>query len=134
VNDDPAAPDLLRSVERFLERDVVPALEGVAKFHARVAANVVAMVAREIETEAEHLAGEWTRLAALLGEEGALPAGREERRAALRRRNEALVGRIRAGDADAGAFRRQLLAHLRQTVADKMAVSKPPRQRGGEPG
>jgi len=131
VNDDPAAPDLLRSVERFLEREVVPALDGVAKFHARVAANVVAMVAREIETEAEQLQGEWTRLAALLGPEGELPQGREERRAALCRRNEALVECIRAGDADAGAFRERVLAHLRQTVADKMAVSKPPRERVG---
>jgi hypothetical protein len=130
VNDEPHAEDLLRAVERFLERDVVPALQGVPRFHARVAANVVAMVAREIETEAEHQAGEWTRLGQLLGESDALPEAREARRQALRARNQALVDRIRAGEADAGDLRQRVLAHLRETVADKMAVSQPPRQRG----
>jgi hypothetical protein len=129
MNDEPHAEELLRAVERFLERDVVPSLSGVARFHARVAANVVAMVAREIETEAEHAAGEWARLADLLGDAGPLPEGRGERRLALRRRNALLVERIEAGHADAGPFRARLLAHVQQTVADKMAVSRPPRQR-----
>ena len=35
MNDRPTAEELLRAVERFLERDVVPRLEGVPKFHAR---------------------------------------------------------------------------------------------------
>ena len=129
MNDEPHAEELLRAVERFLERDVVPNLQGVPRFHARVAANVVAMVAREIETEAEHQAGEWERLGALLDEAGALPDGREARRQALRARNATLVDRIRAGTADGGEVRRRVLAHLRRTVDDKMAVSRPPRQR-----
>jgi len=129
MNDEPHAEELLRAVERFLERDVVPNLQGVPRFHARVAANVVAMVAREIETEAEHQAGEWERLGALLDEAGALPDGREARRQALRARNATLVDRIRAGAADGGEVRRRVLAHLRRTVDDKMAVSRPPRQR-----
>ena len=62
MNDRPAAVELLRAVEAFLERDVVPNLAGPRQFHARVAANVVAMVAREIETEEGHLLGEWERL------------------------------------------------------------------------
>ena len=107
MNDAPHAEDLLRAVERFLEGEVVPALDGVARFHARVAANVVAMVAREIETDATHVRGEWERLAALLGDEGPLPAERGEQRAALIARNEALVARIRAGDADAGGLPRR---------------------------
>ena len=39
MNDRPDAVELLRAVERFLEGDVVPALDGVHRFHARVAAN-----------------------------------------------------------------------------------------------
>ena len=54
MNDRPVAVELLRAVEAFLEREVVPALAGPGQFHARVAANVVAMVAREIETEEAH--------------------------------------------------------------------------------
>ena len=129
MNDQPTAEMLLRAVERFLERDVVPQLEGVGRFHARVAANVVAMVAREIETDAEHARGEWERLAELLEIEGPLPEARDDRAAALRQRNQVLVDCIRAGDADTGEFRRRVLSHLRQTVDDKMAVSRPPRQR-----
>jgi hypothetical protein len=116
-------------VERFLERDVVPRLDGVPKFHARVAANVVAMVAREIETADAHERGEWQRLGALLGDAAPPPEAREARRAALVARSEALAARIRAGEADAGPWRAELLAHLRRTVADKLEVAKPPRER-----
>jgi hypothetical protein len=127
VNDEPTAVELLRTVERFLEEDVVGRLDGPARYHARVAANVVAMVAREIETEDEHTRAEWRRLGELLEDEAAVPETHEARRDGLRARNEALVERIRAGDADAGDFRDALLAHLRATVDEKMAVSRPPR-------
>ena len=131
MNDEPRAEVLLRAVESFLSADVVPRLEGVPRFHARVAANVVAMVAREIETQEDHLRGEWERLGALLGEDAPLPAGREKTLAAVRGRSEALARRIRAGEADAGPWRAEVLAHLRRTVADKMDVSRPPRERAG---
>jgi hypothetical protein len=128
VNDRPSAVELLRAVERFLERDVVPALDGPRRYHARVAANVVAIVAREIETEEEQLSAEWERLARLLVLRSRKPESREELRRAVRARSEALARRIRAGDADAGPWRRQVIDHLRRTVADKLAVARPPRQ------
>jgi hypothetical protein len=130
VNDRPSAEELLRAVEHFLETEVVPALGGVRRFHARVAANVTAMVARELETEDVHDRAQWERLGLLLGQEGALPTGRAGRRAALTRRNAALAERIRAGDADAGELRRAVLEHLRRTCDEKLEVSRPPRQRG----
>ena len=66
-NDDrPDGVIVSSAIERFLEREVVPRLDGVPKFHARVAANVVAMVAREIETADAHERGEWLRLGELL--------------------------------------------------------------------
>jgi hypothetical protein len=129
MNDRPTATELLRAVERFLERDVVPALQGPGRFHARVAANVVAIVAREIETEEEHLAAEWERLGAVLGGSGERPASREALRDEVRARSETLVARIRSGEADRGPWREQVVAHLRQTVADKLEVARPPRQR-----
>ena len=46
MNDRPTASELLRAVGRFLEREVVPELEGPRRYHARVAAHVVAVVAR----------------------------------------------------------------------------------------
>jgi len=127
MNDRPTSVELLRAVERFLEREVVPNLDGPRRYHARVAANVVAIVAREIETEEAQLDEEWQRLDALLGPADAKPAARDALRAALGERTRDLALRIRRGDADAGAWRSQLIAHLRRTVADKLAVSRPPR-------
>ena len=77
------------------------------KFHARVAANVVAMVAREIETADAHERGEWLRLGALLGSDEEAPGGREARRAALLARNEELARRIRAGRGRRGPVARR---------------------------
>jgi len=127
VNDRPTSVDLLRTVERFLEEQVVGQLQGPARFHARVAANVVAIVAREIETEDAHSVAEWARLGSLLEDTAEAPTARDARHEGLRARNEALVERIRAGDADAGPFAQAVLAHLRATVDEKMEVSKPPR-------
>jgi hypothetical protein len=127
VNDRPTAVELLRAVERFLEQDVVGRLGGPARYHARIAANVVAIVARELETEDAQLPAEWARLSELLGDEAPPPEGRDALREALVGRNRRLVERIGAGDADSGPFRAALLAHLRATVDAKMAVSRPPR-------
>jgi hypothetical protein len=127
LNDRPTGPELLRVVERFLEQEVVPGLEGPRRYHARVAANLVAIVAREIETEEAQLAAEWERLGALLGLREPAPAQRAALRDALRERTEALAQRIRRGDADRGPWREELIEHLRRTVADKLSVSRPPR-------
>jgi hypothetical protein len=130
VNDRPDAAELLAAVERFLEETAVPALEGPAKYHARVAANVVRIVARELATEDEHLAREWDGLVALLGAAGeAKPGERASLRDAISARNRELVRRIQAGDADAGAFRAELIAHLSRVVADKLDVAQPPRRK-----
>ncbi len=127
MNDQPTSVDLLRTVERFLEEQVVGQLQGPARFHARVAANVVAIVAREIETDDAHGVAEWERLGQLLEDPSDPPAQGDARRADLRARNEALIERIRNGDADAGPFREAVLEHLRATVDEKMDVSRPPR-------
>jgi len=129
MNDRPSVTELLAAVERFLEETAVPALEGPAKYHARVAANVVRIVARELATEDAHLAREWDGLAALLGgETAAKPSERTLLREAIVARNDELVRRIRAGDSDAGPWRAALLDHLSRVIADKLDVSQPPRE------
>ena len=133
MNDRPSATELLAAVERFLEEEALPALEGPARFHARVAANVVRQVAREIETAEIHLAREWDGLAVLLGDESPPPADRALLREELLARNEELARRIREGRADTGAWRAAVLEHLVRTVADKLDVAQPPR-RSGEAG
>lgn len=46
----PTAAELLAAVAEFLESEVAEATEGVVKFHARVAANVIRMVERELSS------------------------------------------------------------------------------------
>jgi hypothetical protein len=123
VNDRPEARELLEAVERFLRQDVVPALDGPRKLHARVAANVVAMVGREIARGDADLRVEWQGLVELLGRAGEAPADTSALLAAVRDANQELAERIRAGDADAGPFRDALLAHLKRSVDAKLAVS-----------
>lgn len=48
-HDAPTAVELLVSVREWLERDVMPSVEGRLQFHGRVAINVLDIVAREIE-------------------------------------------------------------------------------------
>ena len=125
MQDRPSARELLEAVEQFLERDVVSALEGPKQFHARVAANVLAIVEREIAGEEQSLLAEWERLARLLGVAGAAPARLEALRAAVRGLTETLVGRIREGEADREPFGRVVREHVRETVREKLRVANP---------
>ncbi len=44
----PSTEQLVLSVKQFLETDVIPKLEHRTAFHARIAANVLAIIARDI--------------------------------------------------------------------------------------
>jgi hypothetical protein len=124
MQDRPTSTELLEAVRHFLETDAIPALEGTKKFHARVAANVLAIVMRERELERTHLAREWQRLDALLGTE-AMPATLDALKAAVTLRSERLCERIRDGEADSGPHRQAVLDHVRQTVLEKLAIDNP---------
>jgi hypothetical protein len=124
MNDRPDARELLEAVRRFLADEAVPALGGHLGYQARVAANVVAMVAREIEREPAHLEAEWRGLAGLFAAAGEPPTDPAERRAQIRAWNESLCQRIRDGEADAGAWRRATFDHLRRTVDAKLVVAR----------
>ncbi len=132
MQDRPTYSELLEAVQHFLETDVVPALDGPKKFHARVAANVLAIVRRELQSEDAQLRAEWRGVDALLGAAETPPTERDALRRRLAERTEALCARIRQGDADAGPWRDAVLAHVRQTVTDKLAVANP-KFLGGEP-
>jgi aminoglycoside phosphotransferase (APT) family kinase protein len=105
-HDVPSLVQLLVAVGEFLESDVLAATEGRVRFHARVAANVVAMAAREVELGAGQAAAHAVRLERL----GV--ANEAELAAAIRR----------------GAFDDRMAAlrqSVRATVADKLAVAHP---------
>jgi hypothetical protein len=124
MQDRPSARELLEAVQQFLERDVVPALEGPKQFHARVAANVMRILAREIELGPGFARAEWKRLDGLIGAEP-MPAEEAELERSLRRRAAELCDKIRGGEADEGPWRKLVLAHIRQTVEEKLRIAKP---------
>ena len=67
MRDSPTIDELLEAVGTFLVEKAVPNLEGQAAFHARVAANAVALVRRELALRPEAEIDEADLLAALLG-------------------------------------------------------------------
>jgi len=125
MQDRPSARELLEAVEHFLEDDLMPGLEGPKQYHARVAANVMRILAREIELGPGFLRAEWRRLAELLGEAGDSLPEEAALPDAVRRLNVSLCEKIRRGDADRGPWRERVLAHVRKTVEEKLAIAKP---------
>jgi hypothetical protein len=106
MHDLPTAAELVEAVREFLERDVMTATEGRVQFHARVAVNVLNMVQRELEQGAAQADLHAQRLASLgVSSEQEL--------------SEAI---------ESGAFDGRLpevVAVVRATVADKLAVANP---------
>jgi hypothetical protein len=124
MQDRPTVDELLQAVIHFLDEEAVPHLTGSRQFYGRVAANALRTVQRELEHEEEQLAEEWDRLNQLLSSEER-PSTRAGLRQAMRQRTEELCQRIRQGDADAEPYRKQMIAHVRETVREKLLVSNP---------
>lgn len=114
MQDRPDVIELLEAVAAFLREQVVPATEGRVAFHARVAANTLDIVRREVQLGPQAQAREATRLHELLGSD--VPAD-------LAAANRLLCDRIAAGRL--GPETPGLVAHLRQTTRDKLAINQP---------
>lgn len=97
---------LVEAVREWLERDVLPATAGRLQFHSRVAANVLAIVERELD----------------LG-----PAQRDAHLERLRRLGVAseveLAARIRDGGLDDRLD--EVIEAVRASVVDKLRVANP---------
>jgi tRNA U54 and U55 pseudouridine synthase Pus10 len=112
VHDRPNAVELVAAVRDFLERVAQPELRGHSAFSARVAANALAIVERELVLGASQDTAERERLRALLGKDGPLAA-----------QNRDLCREIRAGRITRDTP--GLLDHLRATTLAKLAVDQP---------
>jgi hypothetical protein len=110
--DRPTADEMLEAVEEFLRDKVMPAVSGHLNFHARVAANVIASVRREIAQSPNIEHGQHDRLVGLLGHDGDWES-----------LNRELCESIRNGklDLDDPA----LLEHLRLVAVDNLGVDNP---------
>ena len=105
-HDIPTAAELVEAVREFLERDVLPAVEGRVQFHTRVAMNVLGMVEREIALGAAQAEAHAAGLAAL-------GVSSEEE----------LAARIRSGEADDRLD--EIGRFVRETVRAKLDVANP---------
>jgi hypothetical protein len=114
MQDSPNTAELLASVAAFLREQVVPATEGRTAFHARVAANTLDIVQREMQLAPAAQARELARLQGLLGAE--TPAD-------LLAANRLLCERIASSHIGAGTP--GFIEHLRQTTRDKLAIDQP---------
>lgn len=111
-DDRPNARELIETVREFLHDKALPTLTGHMAFQVRVAASLLAVAGRELDShgQAEDRARE--RLRALLDREGSLDELESE-----------LVARIRAGDL--GARGPDVFRHLWATAEDKLRVANP---------
>ena len=110
--DQPSMRELVAAVRDFIEQKAMPELKGHTAFHARVAANALSIVVRELEQGPQSARGERERLRTLLGHDGTL----EEL-------NRDLCRRIREG-----AFTLEtpgFSEHLTITTREKVAIDQP---------
>jgi Domain of unknown function (DUF6285) len=112
MQDVPPVDDLLAAVAGYLREQALAQLQGQAAFHARVAANVVDIVRRQLALAPAAEAAEAERLRALLGAQGSL--------AEL---NALLCRRIAGGEMDPNTP--GLVPHLWRVTLDKLAVDQP---------
>jgi len=110
--DPPNMTELVTAVREFIEEQAMPQLEGRTAFHARVAANALAIVERQLSLAPAAESAEHGRLMGLLGHDGDLEQLTRE-----------LCERIRSGELDARSP--GLAEHLRRTTLDKLAVDQP---------
>lgn len=108
----PDTPTLLGAAVKYLEEELFPALEGYHRFRTRVTINVLKLVRRELELRAKQSEAESARLGEILGHEGGIKALSDE-----------LCESIRGGAIDLND--EKLRAHLRQSLADALAINNP---------
>ena len=112
MQDRPSPSELIGAVAAFLKNVVAPETQGALSFNARVAANALEMMKRELDTAPPEDAAELARLKALLGKDGALFD-----------LNVELSRRIEAGEVDLSTP--GLKDHLWATTLAKLAVDQP---------
>jgi hypothetical protein len=123
--DHPTAGELIAAVRMQIEQHVIPTLaEPRLRFQTLVAANVLAIIERELLGAEPALLAAWRRMADLEGQVGEQPAGQALREAVVSQ-NTRLCRRIRAGNYDHGPARHELLAHLRATAEAELSVANP---------
>jgi hypothetical protein len=126
MNDRPTAAELVAAARQYLEQELIPTLSDARlRFQTLVAANVLSIVERELQTEEDHLAREWEWLAELLEFDAPAVQQLAALRQSVREANDQLCGRIRQGAFDERSRFLALSRQLRQIVERKLEVANP---------
>ena len=125
MQDRPTSVELLEAAADFVESELVPAIQGARQFQARVVANVMRIVAREIKMEDPLVRNEVKALALLLGRDKPHLHSLADLHKAAAGMGEELTAKIRAGEADDGDWRGEVLAVVRHSVEDKLRIANP---------
>jgi Domain of unknown function (DUF6285) len=110
----PTASELLAVVAEVLEREIVPALDGPAQHHARVAASLVGIVERELRLAPAQVHRELGAIRTLGIEADSVSDARAR-----------LAEALRAGMADDPQVDERVWSTLFASVRDDLAISKP---------
>ena len=112
MQDPPTTIELVAAVADFLRTDAMPGLSGRSAYLARVAANVLDIVGRELQQAPANDTAELQRLRLLLGRDGG-----------LFELNEELCTRIERGELGLGSP--GLFDHLWRVTMDKIEIDQP---------
>ena len=118
----PSAADLLAVVVEVLSDEVVPALTGPVQHNARVAANVVAIVERELRLGGDAATRERASIATLLGIADDDGTNSDLDLATLRAR---LASELRSGMADGDTTNERSWRTLMAVARDDLSIAKP---------
>ncbi len=126
MQDRPNANELIEAVAGFLQRELVPTVtDPRLRFRALVAANVLSIVARELQVGSEPLRAEWQGVARILGRTDEPPADDRTLREAILAMNREWCRHIRAGEMDAEPLYSTSLEQATAIVIDKLRVANP---------
>ena len=126
MRDFPTGDQLLDTARALLRESLIPALPAEKRHEALMVANAMSIAMRQLENGDEPDCRELKALAVLLcAGEASNPDDGPSPRERLGTLNRQLCRAIRSGDADTGAFRDAVGAHLRELARRRVQESNP---------
>ena len=126
MNDRPTAVELVAAVRQYLETELLPSLaDARLRFQTLVAANVLAIVERELPDEEDRLREEWLWLAGLQCPSERIPTSLATLRQAVHNGNVQLCARVERGEFDSAERFRALAQQLRPIIEHKLESANP---------
>jgi hypothetical protein len=126
MQDRPTARELVEAAAQFLSAELLPAVaDPRLRFRSLIAANVLAIVARELAAGAAPLRDELRRVGDLLGVDGDDRVSVEALEAELLRLRRALCTQIRQGQLDDQAAFARVLRYGRDSAIARLRIANP---------